>query len=70
MAQTDELLTIEQAADYLGVTVGWLYQLRGAGRGPLAWRQGRRLVYPRSQIDFYVARQREQSLRGETVGTA
>lgn len=67
MIQTDELLTIEEAAAELCVTVGWLRQLRHIGRGPVSWRNGRRLVYPRTQLDLYRARQRERTLRGEGV---
>lgn len=64
VAQTDELFTVEQAADYLGVTIGWLHQLRGAGRGPLSTRRGRRLQYRRVDLDAYLVREREASMRG------
>ena len=66
MAQTaDELLTVEEAAEHLGVTVGRLYQLRQTGGdGPLSWIENRRLVYPKSQLDAYQARRRERSMRG------
>ena len=69
MAQ-DDFFTIEEAAEYLGVGTSRLYQLRGEGQGPTSWREGRRLVYPRSQLDLYRARQRERSLRGEGTVTA
>lgn len=70
MAHADELLTIEQAAAYLGLGTSRLYQLRGVGEGPISWREGRRLVYPRSQLDLYRARQRERTLRGQNPVTA
>jgi predicted DNA-binding transcriptional regulator AlpA len=67
MAQTDDLLTVEQAAAYLGVSTSWLYALRGQGRGPVSWREGHRLVYPRVELDAYRARRRQSTLRGEGV---
>jgi predicted DNA-binding transcriptional regulator AlpA len=70
VAHTDELLTIEEAAAYLGLGTSRLYQLRGVGEGPVSWREGRRLVYPRSQLDLYRARQRERTLRGQNPVTA
>jgi excisionase family DNA binding protein len=63
-AQTDDLLTVEQAAAYLGVTVGTMHNLRSRGVGPLSWLEGRRLRYPRSGLDAHRARQREASTRG------
>lgn len=65
MAHTDQLLTVEEAADYLGVSTKCMYQLRWKNGGPMSWRQGGRLVYPRSQLDLYRARERERTLRGE-----
>lgn len=65
MAHTDELLTVEEAADYLGVSTKYMYQLRWKNAGPVSWVQSRRLVYPRSQLDLYRARERERTLRGE-----
>jgi hypothetical protein len=67
VAQADELLTTEEAASYLGIGISRLYQMRQYGAGPVSWREGRRLVYPRSQLDLYRARQRERTLRGETA---
>ncbi|WP_168214821.1 helix-turn-helix domain-containing protein [Mycolicibacterium sp. ELW1] len=65
MARTDELLSVEEAAAYLGVSVKCMYQLRWKNGGPVSWKQNRRLVYPRSQLDLYRARERERTLRGE-----
>ncbi|WP_157681367.1 helix-turn-helix domain-containing protein [Mycobacterium sp. JS623] len=67
MTHTDENLTIEQAAAYLGVSTSWLYELRHQRRGPTSWRDGHRLVYPRSELDLFRARRRERTLRGEGV---
>ncbi|GAB7068772.1 helix-turn-helix domain-containing protein [Mycobacterium hodleri] len=70
MAHTDELFTIEEAASYLGLGTSRLYQLRGAGEGPVSWRLGKRLVYPRSGLDAYRADQRQRTMRGRGVVTA
>jgi hypothetical protein len=70
MAQTDEHFTIEEAADYLGKSVVWLYRLRQEGRGPVCWRDGRRLTYPRVELDLYRARERQRTMRGDGVVTA
>lgn len=64
MANPGETLTVEQAADYLGITVGWLYQLRAADAGPLSTRVGRRLQYRKRDLDRYTAHRRQVSARG------
>jgi excisionase family DNA binding protein len=58
----DQHLTVEEAAAYLGVSVNWLYELRRQRRGPTSWRDGHRLVYPRSGLDRFRARRRERTL--------
>lgn len=58
----DEHLTVEAAAEYLDVSVRWLYELRRQRRGPTSWRDGHRLVYPRSELDSWRARRRERTL--------
>lgn len=67
MTKTDEYLTVEEAADYLGYSTSWLYELRIRGRGPTSWRNGHRLVYPKSGLDQFVANRRARTLRGEGV---
>ncbi len=69
-ANTDEFLTTEEAASYLDLTVRSLHQMRCENRGPVSWREGRRLVYPRSGLDLYRENQRRKSLRGEGVISA
>ncbi len=64
MTPTDELLTIEEAATYLGLSTNWLRKLRRQGRGPVSWREHGRLAYPRGGLDLYRARQREATTRG------
>jgi hypothetical protein len=61
---TDELLTVDQAAARLGVQRQRMYILRHAGRGPLCFRRGNRLVYPESGINQYLAEERMATTRG------
>ncbi len=65
MAQADELLTVEEVADILGVKVRTIYEYRKRGTAPLSWRAGKRLVFPRSGVDAYLVRKRLESLRGQ-----
>src|SRR5258707_15810802 len=44
MAQTDELLTVPEVAELLGVSLSAIYSGRHDGRGPAGWRRGKRLV--------------------------
>jgi excisionase family DNA binding protein len=67
MALTYEHLTAQQVADLLGVTIKTVYTMRDRGRGPASYRRGRRLVYRRSDVDAFLVRERERTLRGETV---
>lgn len=61
---TDELLTVEEAAGVLGVGVQRMYNLRNLGEGPVSYRRGRRLVYPRSGLAAFLAREPQTTLRG------
>lgn len=61
---TDQNLTVEEAAAYLGYSVSWLYELRRQGRGPTSWLDHHKLVYPRSELDLFRARSRQRTLRG------
>ncbi len=70
MAQADELIGAPEVAALLGVAVGTIYTARHAGRGVVGWRRGKRLVFRRSDVDAFLTREREGSLRGEGVVTA
>ena len=59
----DELLTFEEAADVLGVGVQRMYNLRNLGHGPVSYRRGRRLVYPRSGLVAFLARELQATLK-------
>jgi predicted DNA-binding transcriptional regulator AlpA len=65
MAMTDDLLTVEEAAAALGVSVATMYYRRQSGQAPLAWRRGRRLVYSRSALAAFLAHERETTSVGE-----
>lgn len=65
---TDDLLTVEEAADVLGVGVQRMYNLRNLGGGPVCYRRGRRLVYPRSGLVAFVARELRATVKGEGAG--
>src|SRR5690348_5152958 len=55
-AQHDELLTIEQAAERLGMSTDYLY--RHAKKLPFARRNGRSLRFSSLGIDRYIRQQR------------
>lgn len=61
---TDELLTVEEAADVLGVSVQRMYNLRNLGRGPVCHRRGRRLVYLRNGLVAFLARELRATVKG------
>jgi hypothetical protein len=61
---TEELLTVEEAAGVLGVGVQRMYNLMNLGEGPVSYRRGRRLVYPRSGLAAFLARELQTTLRG------
>ena len=62
--KTEELLTVEEAADVLGVGVQRMYNLRNLGQGPVSYRRGRRLVYPRSGLVAFLARELRATVKG------
>jgi len=61
---TDELLTVEEAAEVLGVGVQRMYNLRYLGHGPVSYRRGRRLVYPRGALVEFLAGELRATLKG------
>ena len=61
---TDDLLTVEEAADVLGVGVQRMYTLRNLGHGPVSYRRGRRLMYPRSGQVAFLARELRATVKG------
>lgn len=65
---TDDLLTVEEAADVLGVGVQRMYNLRNLGGGPVCYRRGRRLVYPRGGLVAFLARELRATVKGQGAG--
>lgn len=59
-----ERLTIEQAAEYLGMKKGLLYNHRSAGTGPASYKLGNRVMYDRRDLDLYIARCKAATLVG------
>jgi len=55
------LLSIEELAEYLDVPVATIYDWRVDGKGPCAVRIGRRVKFSISDINAWIATQREQS---------
>lgn len=60
----DELLTIHEVAEILGVGKKRMYQMRYQGKGPVSFRRGRELRYRREDLDQYLAQEREDTARG------
>jgi predicted site-specific integrase-resolvase len=67
--QTEELITAQQYADEMGVTLRHVYQMRYHGTGPVSHIRNGRIVFRRSDINAYLERQRVRTLRGEGVPT-
>ncbi|MDJ0005004.1 MULTISPECIES: helix-turn-helix domain-containing protein [Nocardiaceae] len=64
VAEHLERLNIEQAAQVLGVTKGFLYQQRCAGTGPPSYKLNNRVCYDRRDLELYIARCKAQTLIG------
>ena len=56
---TDELLTVAQVAEALGVSKATLYQWRYQGRGPVGMKVEGGVRYRRSALDTYLKKQEE-----------
>ncbi len=55
----DQLISIDELSDYLGVPVKTIYDWRLTGHGPCAIRVGRHLKYAISDVREWLASQRE-----------
>ena len=55
----EPLMSIDAVADYLGVSVPTIYDWRVSGKGPRAIRVGRHLKFAVSDVQAWVAAQRE-----------
>lgn len=59
----DRFITIDELAELLRVTPATVYQWRAAGRGPVATKVGRRVLFRESAVDAWLDAQ-------QTVGAA
>lgn len=50
----DRLMTLPETADYLGLTVAGLYQMRYNGTAPIGYKVGGRVRYRRAEVDAWV----------------
>ena len=57
----DHLLSTPEAADYLGVSVSFLNKLRITGGGPSYVKLGRRVLYPKADLDSWLEACRRRS---------
>lgn len=56
-----QLMTAEQAADYLNRTPNWLAKQRCYGCGPVFVKLGRRILYDPNDLEDWVDRQKRSS---------
>jgi excisionase family DNA binding protein len=61
LAALEPLLSTQELAEYLGVPVKTIYEWRTCGHGPCAVRVGRHLKFAVSDVQAWVAQQREAS---------
>jgi len=57
----DQLMTVEQAAQYLGLAVSTLNKWRCHGGGPVFLKMGRAVRYKLENLDNYITRSERQS---------
>lgn len=65
----ERVLTTSQLAEYLGVKVQAIYDLRADGRGPVGIPVGRELRYLASDVRLWLEGLREASPRGADQGS-
>lgn len=64
----EPLLDITELAEYLGVPVSTVYDWRARGLGPRAHRFGKRLKFALSDVQAWMATQREPESRSPERG--
>ena len=57
----EKLMDITELATYLGVPISTVYDWRVRGKGPVAYRFGKHLKFAVSDVQAWVAEQRESS---------
>lgn len=70
MRQTDEILSAREVAELLEISLTTVYTMRHRGRGPASYRRGKRLVFRRSEVEDFLARERALTRRGDGLATA
>ncbi len=63
MQELDRLLTVEDLADYLGVSMATLYQWRYRQQGPTGFRVGRHVRYRRADVQEWIEDQLQDAGR-------
>jgi excisionase family DNA binding protein len=64
MEHLDQLLTVQELANYLGVPVATIYAWRYRHEGPPGFRVGRHVRFRRSDIEEWISQQRQPSQPG------
>jgi predicted DNA-binding transcriptional regulator AlpA len=67
MNKTANLLSTDEAARLLGRSIDTLRYWRYAGRGPVSFRLGRRVVYDRSAVLAWIEKERQATSSGDDV---
>lgn len=60
----ETLLTLPEAADYLGLSKPHLYRLRSEDRPPVSHRRNGRVYYYKADLDAHIARSIAETTRG------
>ena len=59
MEHLDQLLTVQELANYLGVPVATIYAWRYRHEGPPGFRVGRHVRFRRSDVEEWILQQRQ-----------
>jgi hypothetical protein len=65
-----DLLTVEAAAEYLGLGITTLNKWRVSGAGPVFVKMGSRIAYTRSDLERFIAQNRLRSTSARAKGVA
>jgi predicted site-specific integrase-resolvase len=65
-----ELLTVEAAAEYLGLGITTLNKWRVSGAGPVFIKMGSRVAYARADLERFIAQNRLRSTSARAKGVA
>jgi len=61
---TERLWSIDDLAEFLGVSASTIYDWRSHGKGPVAYRLGKHLKYARADVDAWLSTRRDNTLDG------